>query len=83
MRCAKFENGNPSPRQVLLVTDVLVRCKKSIKARFRLRKQHAILETFPASFMNCGDFMSRECPPQGTRNTFIKENLHAAVAKVR
>jgi hypothetical protein len=77
LRVFEDKNGDPSPREVLLVADVLVGRDKNLKARgFRFLKQGSIRERFPSALHSFDDRMGLERVSQRRWRAVIKQNEH-------
>jgi len=72
-------NGDSTPNQVLLISEVSIRGDQNfITFQFRCRQKVAILELGPSQFKGCQHLVRRKVSPQWSRSALVKQDLHAA-----
>ena len=63
---------------VLLISQTLIGCDKSIEINFRFRQQLSVFQTFPPQSVWICAFVGFQVPTHWPRHTLTKQNSHAA-----
>jgi hypothetical protein len=76
----KFENGDSSSGQVLLIADILIRGDEQIELGLRLLDQVSVLETAPTLALGGGALVPGKELVERPRDTLVQEHPNAAEA---
>lgn len=78
----QHNNRKLSPRQILLVTKLLIRCHEYIELGFRSTEQFAVLCACPPHILDRADREMGQPSLHDMGNRFVEENLQADLASL-
>src|SRR5436189_5536525 len=75
--CGKNENCQPSPLQVLLIPEILVRGDQGVELPFSGGEQLTVLDVGPSHFERGSNLVWGETAAERHRRALIEKDLHA------
>src|SRR5215213_1545911 len=74
----KLQDCDPTSREILLISKVLIRGEEQIEAVLRQLEQLSILDALPAHLLSGPTYVRGKVRVQRPRHAFVEKNSHAA-----